>query len=121
LNQIDMRTFAKNACPNIKFGAGAEVFRQGDPANCMYIVQSGVVEMIIGDKVVDSCGPNQAFGFMAVIDEEPRTSTARVKEEAEVSIIDQRRFRFMVDEIPNFALYVMQVMAHRIRGMSHAI
>jgi len=44
-----------------------------------------------------------------------------VKETVEVSIIDQRKFRFMVDEIPNFALYIMGAMARRIRGMSQAM
>jgi transposase-like protein len=42
----------------------------------------------------------------------PWTSTARVKEAAELSIIDQRKFRFMVDEVPNFASYTMSAMAH---------
>jgi len=27
----------------------------------------------------------------------------------------------MIDEVPNFAMYVMEVMARRIRGMSAAI
>jgi CRP-like cAMP-binding protein len=87
----------------------------------MFVVQSGVIEILVGDLVVDTIGENEALGFMSVIDEMERTSTARVKEAAELSIIDRRQFRFMIDEVPNFALYIMQVMAHRIRGMSHAI
>ena len=46
---------------------------------------------------------------------------ARVKEACELSLIDQRKFRFMVDEVPNFALYIMGAMARRIRGMSQAM
>jgi CRP/FNR family transcriptional regulator, cyclic AMP receptor protein len=63
----------------------------------------------------------RALGFMSVIDGSSRTSTARVKETAELSIVDARKFRFMIDEVPNFAMYVMEVMARRIRGMSAAI
>ena len=99
-----MRMFARNAGVNINYPAGSVVFNQGDPGNCMYIVQSGVIEMTIGDKVVEVCGPNEAIGFMSMIDTAPRSSTARVKETVELSIIDQRKFRFMVDEVPNFAL-----------------
>jgi CRP/FNR family transcriptional regulator, cyclic AMP receptor protein len=87
----------------------------------MYIVQSGVIEMMIGDKVIEICGPNKAIGFMSMIDGAPRSSTARVKEACELSLIDQRKFRFMVDEVPNFALYIMGAMARRIRGMSQAM
>ena len=104
---LDMRMFAKSAGVNMTFPAGGVVFNQGDPGDCMYIVQSGLIEMVIGEKVVEVCGPNEAIGFMSMIDTAPRSSTARVKETVEVSIIDQRKFRFMVDEIPNFALYIM--------------
>jgi CRP-like cAMP-binding protein len=120
-NEIDMRMFAQRAGANVTFGAGSVVFNKGDPGSCMYIVQSGVIEMMIGDKVIEVCGPNEAIGFMSMIDSAPRSSTARVKEACELSLIDQRKFRFMVDEVPNFALYIMGAMARRIRGMSQAM
>jgi CRP-like cAMP-binding protein len=44
-----------------------------------------------------------------------------VKETCELSVIDGRTFRFMVDEVPNFALYIMSVLARRIRGMGEAM
>ena len=58
---------------------------------------------------------------VTVIDGFPRSSTARVKEAAQVSVIDQKKFRFMIDEVPNFAKYIMDAMAHRIRGMGRNI
>ena len=119
--EIDMRMFAQRVGASVTYSAGSVVFNKDDPGSCMYIVQSGVIEMMIGDKVVEICGPNEAIGFMSMIDSAPRSSTARVKESCELSLIDQRRFRFMVDEVPNFALYIMGAMARRIRGMSQAI
>jgi CRP-like cAMP-binding protein len=121
VSDLDMRLFAKNAGLNMAFPAGSVVFKQGDPGDCMYVVQSGVIEMVLGDKVVEVCGPNEAIGFMSMIDTAPRSSTARVKEAVELSAIDPRKFRFMVDEVPNFALYIMGAMARRIRGMSRAM
>jgi len=118
---IDMRVFARNAGANVAFAPGAIVFNRGDAGNCMYVVQSGVIEMVIGDTVVEVCGPNEAIGFMSVIDGAPRSSTARVKEACELSVIDDRRFRFMVDEVPNFAQYIMGAMARRIRGMGQTM
>jgi CRP/FNR family cyclic AMP-dependent transcriptional regulator len=105
MSDIDMRIFAKSAGANVTFPAGSIVFNKGDAGTCMYVVQSGVVEMVIGDTVVEVCGPNEAIGFMSVIDGAARSSTARVKEPVELSIIDQRKFSFMVDEVPNFANY----------------
>ena len=116
-----MRTFARSAGANVSFPVGSVVFNKGDPGTCMYVVQSGTVEMVIGDTVVEVCGPNEAIGFMSMVDGAVRSSTARVKEPVELSIIDQRKFRFMVDEVPNFAIYIMGAMARRIRGMGQAI
>jgi CRP/FNR family transcriptional regulator, cyclic AMP receptor protein len=118
---IDMRMFAQRAGTNVAYPTGSVVFNKGDPGSCMYVVQSGLIEMTIGDKVIEICGANEAIGFMSMIDGAPRSSTARVKEACELSLIDQRKFRFMVDEIPNFALYIMGAMARRIRGMGQAM
>jgi CRP-like cAMP-binding protein len=120
-DDIDMRMFAQRTGASVTYPAGSVVFSQGDPGSCMYIVQSGVIEMVIGDKVVEVCGPNEAIGFMSMVDGAPRSSTARVKQACELSLIDTRKFRFMVDEVPNFALYIMGAMARRIRGMSQAM
>ena len=120
-NEIDMRQMARSIGANINFGAGSVVFNKGDAGNCMYIVQSGVIEMAIGDKVVETVGPNEAIGFMTMVDGSPRSTTARVKDGCELTVIDARAFRFMVDEVPNFAMYIMGVMARRIRGMSQVV
>jgi len=120
-HDIDMRLFARKAGTSINFPAGSVVFNKGDPGSTMYVVQSGVIEMVIGEKVIEVCGANEAIGFMSMIDGAPRSSTARVKEACELSVIDLRKFRFMVDEVPNFALYIMTAMARRIRGMGQAM
>lgn len=118
---IDMRTFAKNAGASIKVPAGGIIFTKGEAGDCMYIVQSGAIDMMIGDTVIESIGPNEALGFMSMVDDNPRSSTATAREACELSLIDARTFRFMVDEVPNFAAYIMSAMAKRIRGMGKAM
>jgi len=114
---IDMRTFAKSAGATITVPAGGIVFSKGDAGERMYIVQAGSIDMMIGDKVIETIGANEALGLMSMTDEQPRSSTARAKEHCELSLIDARTFRFMVDEVPNFASYIMNTLARRIRGM----
>jgi len=119
--EIDMRTFAKGAGATIHVAPGGIVFNKGEQGDCMYIVQSGVIDMVIGDTVIETIGANEALGFMSMIDTMPRSSTARAREACELSLIDARTFRFMVDEVPNFSTYIMRVLARRIRGMSKAL
>ena len=118
---IDMRAFAKSAGATVKVSAGGVVFDKGEAGDCMFIVQSGTIDMKIGDTVIETIGANEALGFMSMIDDQPRSSTAVARENCELSQIDARTFRFMVDEVPNFAAYIMGVLARRIRGMSKAI
>ena len=87
---LDMRQMARNIGATINFPAGSVVFNTGDAGNCMYIVQSGMIEMVIGDKIIETVGPNEAIGFMSMVDSAPRSSTARVKEACELSVIDGR-------------------------------
>jgi CRP-like cAMP-binding protein len=56
MSDIDMRIFAKNAGANVTFPTGSIVFNKGDAGNCMYVVQSGVIEMVIADTVIEVCG-----------------------------------------------------------------
>lgn len=120
-DEIDMRTFAKGAGATVHVPAGGIIFGKDEPGDCMYIVQSGTIDMVIGDTVIETIGPNEALGFMSMIDDLPRSSTARAREACELSLIDARTFRFMVDEVPNFSTYIMRVLARRIRGMSRAL
>jgi CRP/FNR family cyclic AMP-dependent transcriptional regulator len=119
--EIDVRQFARGVGSNMSVPAGQVIFSKGDLGQCMYIVQSGSIEILIGNKVVETIGANEALGFMTMIDKQPRSSTARARESCELSLLDERKFRFMVDEVPNFALYIMNVLARRIRGMSNAM
>ena len=121
MNDVNMQVFSRDVGVAMTLPAGHVVFRQGDPAGPMFVIQSGTVEILLGDQVVDTCGANEAIGFMSMIDEGPRTTTARVKEPAELSAIDRRKFDFMLDEVPNFSRYILQTMAGRMRGIAGAV
>jgi CRP-like cAMP-binding protein len=112
-----MQVFARNAGTTMTFKRGSIIFKEGEPAKSVYIVHSGMIEILTHDKIVDLCGPNDVIGFMSVIDGGPMTASARVRNTAEVSVLDERAFHSMIEKVPNFALYIMRAMAHRIRGM----
>ncbi len=86
----------------------------------MYIIQEGEIELLAGGIVVDTCRANDTIGVMSVIDGGERTLTARTKLGSELSVVDKKKFHFMIDEVPNFAFYIMEQMAKRMRGLGHA-
>ncbi len=97
--------------------AGGMVFREGDAADCMYALIGGAVEIVIRDRVVETVVAGGVFGEMALIEELPRNATARVTAEAKLVRIDRRRFLFLVQQNPFFALQLMTIMAGRLRRM----
>ncbi|NJO31841.1 MAG: cyclic nucleotide-binding domain-containing protein [Rhodospirillales bacterium] len=103
--------------PPERFEAGSLIFSEGDRgADRMFIVRSGIVEISIGNTLVETVHANGMFGEMALVDGEPRSATARACEACELAPIDRKLFILMVDEAPHFALNVMRVMANRLRS-----
>jgi CRP-like cAMP-binding protein len=66
-------------------------------------------------------GPGEPFGEMALIDQTPRTATAIAKTPCKLAVIPEKRFLFMVQTTPHFALQIMKVMADRLRKMNKKI
>jgi CRP/FNR family transcriptional regulator, cyclic AMP receptor protein len=98
--------------------AGETIFRQYDMGAEMYVVLEGEVELTIGNNVVETVGPGEPFGEMALIDQAPRVATATAKTACKLVVIPEKRFLFMVQTAPHFALQIMKVMADRLRTMN---
>ena len=101
--------------PGEEYAPGTVIFRQGDPGDEMYVVQEGQVEIRLGDEVVETLGPGEIFGELALIDDQPRSATAVAVTASRLAAVPEARFHFMVQQTPRFALQVMRVMAERLR------
>ena len=100
------------------YDPGEVIFRTFDMGAEMYVVLEGKVELSIGPNVVETLGPGEPFGEMALIDQTPRTATATAKTAARLAVISERRFLFLVQTTPEFSLQIMKVMADRLRKMN---
>jgi CRP/FNR family transcriptional regulator, cyclic AMP receptor protein len=119
--ELDFRVFAREACPVIDVPAGGTVFNQGEPGATMYVILSGRIDMINGDRLIESLGAQEAFGMMSLIDTLPRTATARVTENAQLAVIDRKKYQFMLHELPSFAVFLIQTLANRVRSTARAL
>jgi CRP-like cAMP-binding protein len=101
--------------------AGEVIFEEYDMGSEMYVVIEGEVDLTIRGKVVETLGPGEPFGEMALIDQAPRTATAIAKTACKLAVIPEKRFLFMVQTTPHFALQIMKVMADRLRRMNQRV
>jgi CRP/FNR family transcriptional regulator, cyclic AMP receptor protein len=114
---VKLELFAVEEYPRI-CEAGEVIFRAFDMGAEMYVVLEGEVELTIGANVVETLGPGEPFGEMALIDQAPRVATATAKKATKLAVIPEKRFLFMVQTTPHFALQIMKVMADRLRKMN---
>jgi CRP/FNR family transcriptional regulator, cyclic AMP receptor protein len=105
----------------IAVAAGDYIFRAGEPARVMYLIIEGEVDLMLGDTVVETAKEGAFIGEMALIDDEPRSASARALGECRVFPIDEARFQSLVQETPFFALQVMKALARRLRRMDALI
>ena len=107
----------RNAKETLSFSPGQAIFKEGDKADVMYVVQAGEVEVRYNGHSIETLGEGNIFGEMSLISEEPRAATVIALTECRVVPIDLKRFMFLVEETPYFAVQVMKIMSSRIRKM----
>jgi CRP-like cAMP-binding protein len=118
---VDFRLLAGAGVPARDFKAGDVIFRQGDPAQELFIVQSGEVEIRLGNRVLETLPQYSIFGEMALIDTAPRSATAIAVSDAKLVPVGEKQFLFLISNTPHFALNVMRVMARRLRAANTAL
>jgi CRP-like cAMP-binding protein len=100
------------------FQAGDIIFAEGDAGDCMFAVLDGEVSIEKHGSVLERVGPGGVFGEMALIDQAPRSATARAATGCNVVAVGQKRFTYLVQQTPYFALEIMHVLAERLRRNS---
>lgn len=104
------------------FAAGETIFREGATADFAYLIHSGRVEIVKetddGPVRLAFLGEGDMFGEMGVLDECPRSATARACEPVEASAIDQNALLAMLVSRPRDSLAVLRAVFGRLRTMN---
>ncbi len=104
---------------NHRLNAGEVLFRAGDPADALYIVARGSVEVVADSAggaetagaAIAELGPGTAFGEMGLISGGARTATIRTVTKAELLEIGREDFNALIAADP--------IMARAVQRLSH--
>jgi EAL domain-containing protein (putative c-di-GMP-specific phosphodiesterase class I)/CRP-like cAMP-binding protein len=103
-----------------KYSAGEIIFRQGDPSELAYIIDSGDVEIYInhgdGDVVVSSLTTGEIFGEMGVIDDSPRSASARAKTDCKLSLVKKEQLKERIQMSDPVVKLVIRRLLTRVRN-----
>jgi CRP-like cAMP-binding protein len=118
--EINFADLFRKSDNTINLSPGTVLFKEGDEAKeGMYIIVEGELDIVIGGKTVDTVQGGTILGEMALLNDKPRSATAIAKTASKVVPVDERRFIFMLQQTPYFALQVMRVLSSRLRNMDH--
>jgi signal transduction histidine kinase len=110
--RTDFRMLAAAGAGLLKYKTGDIIFKRGDAAQNLFVVQSGKVEIRVGNRVVETVSDNDIFGEMAMIDFAPRSATAIAITDTTLIPIGEKQFLYLFSDL---ALDVMRVMVRRLR------
>lgn len=79
------------------------------------MVVEGEVDIAVHGKIIGTIGPGSSLGEIGLVDKQPRTATAIARTDCRLELIDARRFQFMVQQTPFFALEMMATIVTRLR------
>src|SRR5215468_5282353 len=101
---------------------GEIIFSEGDIGTDMYIVQSGTVELLksIGGetRVLSTLDKGDFFGEMSVLEDVPRTASARAKTDVELVRINGAMFDTMLKNNTEIAVRMMRKLSRRLRDVT---
>ena len=101
------------------------IVRQGEVGDCMYVIQEGLVEVVVeneGQEVLIAVrGEGEFFGEMAIFEREVRMATVRALGEARVLTIDEKNFLKRIHEDPSLAYRIVRTMSQRIRALASRV
>lgn len=104
------------------YPAGAFLTREGERGHTFYIVESGavLVSRTLDDgsvEILNRLGPLESFGELALLDDSPRIADVATVVETEVLEITAERFRNLVRQDPDLALYITRRILANLRKL----
>jgi CRP-like cAMP-binding protein len=104
----------------LEFGPGQVVFRQGEEGDRLFVVKSGVLEVVAtptdGSEptVVAYLGTGEVIGELALLTGSPRSATVRSPEHVVLFAVDKAVFLDLMEELPAFSRSLCVVLAKRL-------
>ena len=100
------------------FEAGQTIFDEGDRAEVLYVIQTGMVELIRsgpdGPRLVARLAPGEFFGEMGVLLGQPRSVRAVAASDSRLIELEGTTFEEMCVAQPEIAIRVIQRLAARV-------
>lgn len=101
-------------------GPGALLIREGEAGDALYIVIEGELEIVKGlgarEQVLATRGSGEVVGEMALLEQSPRSASARALRGTRLLVIDQAAFRTLLACSSSAAMTILRTIVMRLRN-----
>ncbi|MGQ3892589.1 cyclic nucleotide-binding domain-containing protein [Legionella sp. CNM-4043-24] len=94
------------------------IFREGDPGDGLYLIDSGEVIVSKEGKVISRLTEGEYFGEMALLDDAPRYATITAGSEGALIFISKQDFDSITDEVPDIMKSIVKQVIHYLTGVT---
>jgi len=105
----------------VSFAAGDIIFREGDAPTTAFLVESGTTEIYRGSpeapQTLGQLGPGDLLGEMAVIDDSPRSASARAATDCVLTVIDHFQLRERLENADPIVRALLMAQLRRYRNV----
>lgn len=109
----------------LQLATGEIVFEEGDSPTSAFLIESGRIEIVtVRDgvpMVLSVLGPGDLLGEMAVIDDAPRTATARALTDAVLIEVDRAQINERIDSSDPIVRALLKGQLSRYRSALHTL
>lgn len=96
-----------------EYGEGQLIFREGDPANRLFLIRQGKVSVEVptpnrGSVVIETLGENDILGWSWIVPPYRKRFDARALEPTRAVVVDAKLLRSQCEEDPVFGYAVMK-------------
>jgi CRP/FNR family cyclic AMP-dependent transcriptional regulator len=120
LAKIESRAVARN------YPRNAVVISEGDEATSMFIIVSGSVKVYHTEAdgketILNTQGPGQHFGELALVDDAPRSASVMTQEPSRLLVLSKAAFRECLEESPEVGYHLVQALARQVRRLTETV
>lgn len=100
---------------------GERVFSKGEQGDHMYVIESGRIGISIdGDvntqRFITVLSAGECFGEMNLLDDQERSATAHVLEDARLLSLEKAQLRGLIQRYPDLSLGMLKGLSLRLRN-----
>jgi len=102
------------------------IITQGDISNSLHVIISGRVKVFLGNEngkevILNTLGPGECFGEMALLDSAPRSASVITTEASKLAIISKTDFETFLQDYPQTMLKILQQSFARLRALTDTV